>query len=310
MTEKTAPRQDTKQSQNNLLGIGFIMAAGLSMTLSFLVIKTASQSVGSFETLFFRSIISMLIVLVMSRQQGLTILHTEQPGKLLFRTLMISISMVTMYLALKELPLVQVMSIQFSRPIYVLVLAALFLGEKVRLPRSVATFVGFIGVLIILRPGDDMHPAMLMMVGGVMCSAIVPILTRKLTKTDKTSTLMIYGSIGPLLISLIPTYYYWVTPDIPTLAMLIFLGFSSAMTQYCIVRAFTYGEASVVSPFDYTRLIFVTAAGYIVFAEIPDQYTIIGTIIICGSSLFIAWRQAIKQRRSTSVPPDEQVNKS
>ncbi|WP_321389534.1 DMT family transporter [Emcibacter sp.] len=292
MTETVLPRP-----QNNLHGILFMMAGGLCMSINSIFIRNAGHSLGVFEVVFLRSVVIVTFAFLFSRSFTRESLKTQQPKLIAARSMLMCLIVLANFSAVMYLPLVTVTSIQFTRPLYLVVLAALFLGESVKLPRTIATLIGFAGVLIILRPGSDIHWAMILLLVGTLASSFNAIVTKKLTKTDKISNMMIYSNIAVILMCMPVAVYYWVTPGLMDLVWLLGLGVMSGGTQYFIIRAYDKGEATVVAPFDYMRIIFIALVGYFVFDELPDMFTWIGAFIIISSTLFIAWRQArLKQK--------------
>jgi len=195
------------------------------------------------------------------------------------------------------LSLLQVTALQFTKPLFLVVLAALFLSEKIHLPRTLATLCGFIGILIILRPGIDTNSIQLIALTAALSMAVIAVITKKMTKDHSTATMVFYGNLFIVLLCIVPTIAYWQTPTLLQLGIIAALGLSAYIGQVCMVQAYRYGEATIVRPFEYVRLIFIALAGFLVFAEIPDQWTVTGAIIISGSTLYIALHEAKKKRR-------------
>ncbi|WP_417319051.1 DMT family transporter [Emcibacter sp.] len=303
MSEVPAPRP-----QNNLHGILFMIAGGLCMSVNSIFIRNAGHSLGVFEVVFLRSVVIVTFALLFSRSFTLESLKTQQPKLIAARSMLMCLIVLANFTAIMYLPLVTVTSIQFTRPLYLVVLAALFLGESVKLPRTIATLIGFAGVLIILRPGSDsdIHWAMTLLLAGTMASSMNAIVTKKLTVTDKISNMMIYSNFAVIAMCAPIAIYYWIMPGWMDLLWLLGLGAMSGGTQYFVIRAYDRGEATVVAPFDYMRIIFVALIGYFIFDELPDIFTWIGAFIIIVSTLFIAWREAQLKKKIGSENSQKQ----
>lgn len=285
-----------ENEKNNLLGIGFILLACLSMTISALFIRAVGQGLGSFETVMIRCSFTLFFVLVLNRKMGKALFHSPAPFMLSVRSIMVGFIVFGNFYGLVHLPLVQVTSLQFTKSLFLVVLAALFLGERVHLPRTIATFAGFIGVLIILRPTQELDPIQMLVLMTAFLMAIATVLVKKLTRTHSSSTLVFYANLAAILLCLGPAIANWQTPDLYQITMIAGLGLSAYGSQYFIIQAYRYGETTTVTPFEYVRLIFIALAGYLVFAEIPDIWTIVGGAVICGATLFITLREAHKKR--------------
>lgn len=289
----------TEIKENNLLGIGFVLLACVTMTISALLIRSLGKELNSFEVVFIRCGFSLFYILMLNVRSGAKLYHSPRPVLLGLRSCFLAVIVLGNFYAIVHLPLVQVTAVQFTKPLFLVVLAALFLGERIRLPRTMATLCGFIGMLIVLRPDGSIQPAQVAVLCAALSMAVVAVMTKKMVKDHSTSTMLFYGNLLVVLICLGPTLYYWQTPSLYQLALIAGLGLSAYGSQVLMVQAYRYGEVTVVTPFEYVRLIFVALAAFIIFAEVPDSWTIVGALFICGSTLFIALRQARKKRRST-----------
>ena len=300
MNKKQTHRQKQEKT-NNLLGIGFILLACLTMTISALLIRTIGKDLGSFEVVLIRCSFTLFYVLILNARLGPALFTSPRPLLLIIRSVILCIIVLGNFYAIVHLPLVQVTALQFTKPLFLVVLAALFLSEKIRLPRTLATLCGFIGIVIILQPGAEAHPVQIIALTAAMSMALIAVITKKMTKDHSTNTLVFYGNLFIILVCIGPTIAYWQTPSLVQLAMIAGLGLSAYAGQVCMVQAYRYGEATVVTPFEYVRIIFIAIAGFLIFSEIPDNWTILGAIIICASTLFIALREARKKHRTKTL---------
>ena len=284
--------------QNNLHGILFMIAGGLCMSVNSIFIRNAGLNLGLFEVVMLRSLVIVFIAITLSRHFSFSQLKVNQPRLIAARSALMCIIVLANFAAVMYLPLVTVTAIQFTRPLFLVVLAALFLGETIRLPRTLATLIGFIGVAIILRPGSEIHWAMTLLLVGTLASSFNGIVTKKLTRFDKPSLMMVYSNLTVSAMCLPVAIYYWVTPGWIDLLWVLGIGIFSTGTQYFVIRAYDKGEATVVAPFDYIKIIFIALIGYFIFDELPDIYTWIGAFIIIGATMFIAWREARVKKKT------------
>lgn len=292
---KTGAGAETKP--NNVMGIGFILMSCVTMTISALLIRNIGKDLGSFEVVLIRCIFSLFFLLALNYHQGIKLFTSSQPVLLGIRSLILAVVVLGNFYAIVHLPLVQVTSIQFTKPLFLVVLAAFFLGEHIRLPRTLATLCGFIGIIIVMRPDGTVHLAQLAVLAAAISMAIIAVMTKKLTKGHMTNTLVFYGNFTIVLICLGPTLVNWQNPSLLQWALIAGLGLSTYGGQFFMVQAYRYGEATAVTPFEYVRIIFIAIAGYIAFGEVPDQWTILGALLICAATLFIALREAHKKRQ-------------
>jgi drug/metabolite transporter (DMT)-like permease len=184
-------------------------------------------------------------------------------------------------------------SISFARNLFIVAFAALVLGEVVRWRRWSATIVGFIGVVVVMRPGaGEFSPAYLVAVAGAATGAAITLTTRALARREAPVQIMAYIAIICTAGTLLPGLLAWEWPDARQACWLAVIGIFGPAGQYVAIRAFRLGEASALAPVDYARLLFAVAAGYLVFAEVPDAWTVAGAAIIVCSTLYITIREA------------------
>lgn len=168
----------------------------------------------------------------------------------------------------------------------------MFLGEVVRLRRWSATALGFVGVIVMMRPGGEIALATWVAVFGALLVAVVTIMIKKLLTTERPEILLLYFGVISSLVALGPALMVWRTPTLTELGFLMAIGTLGAAGQYCMIRGYRIGEATALLPFDYTRLIFAGVIGFLWFAEVPDVWTITGALIVVGATLYIGIREA------------------
>ena len=234
---------------------------------------------------------------------GLGLVRTQRLGMHFVRSLCGACAMLCGFYAITHLPLADAVSISYARALFLIPLAVLFLGEVVRLRRWTATAVGFVGVIVMMRPGGDIELATWVAVIGAYLVAVVTIMIKKLSTTERTETLLLYYGVVSSLVALGPALLVWRTPTLVELAFLMAIGTLGAAGQYCIIRGYRIGEARALLPFDYTRLIFAGVIGFLWFAEIPDAWTLTGATIVVGATLYIGIREARLGKKSEPSQP-------
>ena len=187
------------------------------------------------------------------------------------------------------------------RPLILVALSVPFLGERVGPRRWAAVFVGFVGVLIVLRPGADaVHWGALLVLGGAFFYAIYQIQTRKLAGHDDPRTTAVYTILAAFIVATVAVPFFWDMPR-STVDWLLFLslGVVGGLAHYFIIKAYQYAEASLVGPFDYSQLVGASIFGFAFFGEVPDAWTWVGAAVIIASGLYIAHREARLRRTAT-----------
>ena len=235
---------------------------------------------------------AFMLIAFMPRH-GINLFVTRNLKVQIWRSMLLLGSTTLYFTALGFIPLATAASVSFTAPFIVTALSVPLLGERVGWRRWAAVTVGFIGALIIIRPGSTtMHWAVFLVLGNSTCYALYQILTRKLAGHDHPATTITYTAIVGTLASSLVVPFFWQTLQ-HWLELLLFLtmGFVGGFGHYFVVKAFQYGEASVLAPLAYGQLIGATLLGYLVFGDFPDQWTWLGAAIIVACGLYIAYRE-------------------
>jgi drug/metabolite transporter (DMT)-like permease len=210
---------------------------------------------------------------------------------------------------LKFLPIAEASATGFVAPLFVTALSIFFLGEIVGRRRWLATAVGLLGVLIILRPGSNaFHPAALFSIVSAFAWACTLVMTRMMSGSERAMTTMTYSSISGVLIlsALVPLV--WVAPSWHGILFGILIGVASTAGQCIVVLAFRYADASVLAPFSYTQLVWVSFLGFLVFGEVPDGWTLTGAAFIVASGLYTAHRERVRRSQLLALPGEPSPN--
>ncbi len=241
---------------------------------------------------------TLLVVLVLGPRLGLSLVRTARPAAQLMRGLLLAVSTIFFVSALKHLPLAESSAIAFLAPVFVTILSVVVLKEKVGLARWIAVLCGFLGVLIIIRPGSGIFAwASLLPMCSAAFFASYQILTRRLAGLESAYTSIFYsGLVGTILLS-IPLASAW-TPPQTGFHMLLFVavGVIGGFSHLVLIKAYNYAPASRLAPFSYTQLIWVAVAGYVVFGDFPDGWSLTGMAVLVASGLYTATHQLRSER--------------
>lgn len=250
-----------------------------------------------FMTAFIRTFFAILFLIPTFYTVGIKGMKTERLGLHFFRGIMSAIAVIASFYAVSVIPLAVSTSYSFAAPVFATILAAIFLKEKIRLPRITAVIVGFIGVLILLRPGSaPFNNGVASALIGAFTVAFAIICIRSLSQTDKPNVVATYALLITLPISFLVALTQWSIPGPELWWAVILVGLCAALAQYSISQAFSQSEATAILPIDFTRLIFAASIGYFFFSEVPDFYTFLGASLILASAVYAAHREAVRKR--------------
>lgn len=278
---------------DNARGAAWVVASCLLIVTMAMLVKLAGSRLDGLQLGFIRACFALLIVVPLVVAAGPGVLRTQRFGLHLARGLAGSIGMLAAFYALTRMPLADVTAIGFTKPLFLIVLAALVLGETVRARRWSATAVGFVGVLIMLRPGDGMlETVALVALIGALAAAVVKLLVKRLTTTEAPITIMAYLAVIQLTVSAVPAALVWQTPDLVELGIMAVAAACASLGQFCFIRGYKIGEASALAPFEYARLPLAALYGILLFGEVPNLDTLAGAGLIILSTVYIARREA------------------
>lgn len=285
---------------------GWMVLACMGFALMIGIIRhVAETGMHPFEIGFFRAFFGLIAALPWIMQMGFGALKTQKHGYYFARSLSGFVSMLAWIYGLTIMPLAAATALGFTMPMFMTVLAALVLGEVVRLRRWTAVAVGFLGTLVILQPGSTDFP--LFGAGLILFSAatqaISAIWIKALTRTEPANVIVAYMAIYLTPLALIPALFVWQWPTLEQYAWLAGLGLVGTLAHLCYTRALGGADASILAPFDFTRLIFVAIMAYFAFGQMPDVWTWIGGAIILGAGVYIAHRESVAAREGRGKAP-------
>lgn len=277
----------------NVRGAIWILVHVAVITVMVVFVKLVGRDVPTIELVFFRAAVGLLVILPFVLRAGRAAVATKHLDMHVLRALLTFASMMAFYFTFARLPLADATAMIFTMPLFLIVLAALFLGERVRLRRTMATITGFLGVLIVLRPGAvALDPVMLAALTIGLMDAAVAVVVKKLAGTERPVTIIFYLSVFILAFAAVPTAFYWRNPTWLELGLLASIGALTTFAQVFSILAWRIGETTAVAPFIYAQLILAALVGYFLFAEVPDVWTGAGAAVIAASTFYIMRREA------------------
>ena len=286
-----------------LTGIVLKLSAVTLFVIMASLIKASADSVPTGQRVFFRSFFAIPVILgwLVARGELRTGLKTQNPMLHVWRGLIGTSAMGCGFLALGYLPLPEATAIGFAAPLLIVVFAAMFLGEQVRLFRLSAVGLGLIGVSIMIAPrltllnSDTLLTtsalgAMAALMGAVL-RALAQVHIRKMVATEQTAAVVFYFSATASGLSLLTIPFGWVVPDLTNLCYLIGAGLIGGVAQILLTSGYRHAPASVLAPFDYASMIFALLIGYFIFNETPTRDMLLGAGLVIASGLLIIYRE-------------------
>ncbi|MEO6170640.1 MAG: DMT family transporter [Lysobacter sp.] len=270
--------------------------------LMVITIRLASESLHTFEIAFFRCFFGMLAALPLLLKHGPGLLRTTQLPRYVVRCVLGTLSMFCGFWAIGHLPLAQAVSLSYSTPLFVTIAAVIWLGEQVRVRRWSAVILGFIGVLIIVRPGTtEFSVASLVAVSAAVISGIVAIQIKQLSYTEPADRIVLLTTIFWVPLSFVPALWVWEWPHGIVWLWVVLAGVLGTGGHMLWTRALKLGDVSALTPISFMQLPIVVVFGYLLFGEELDRWTLLGAAIIFGANGYIAHREASLARRAASV---------
>ncbi|MEM9903264.1 MAG: DMT family transporter [Pseudomonadota bacterium] len=297
MITSTAPSQ-------SLLGAALLTLSWVFFTTEMVAVRLLAGDLSIAQIGVFRQATQVLAFLPLLLWSRGALLRTGRFKMHVARASCSIGGMYLFYLAFALLPLALATTLTFLQAMFVLVLAALLLGERIGPRRIGAVIVGFLGVLIVMRPGfQAIDPGMLIALTGAFVASLLMILTRSLSATEGRLTIMLYSSGLGLGMIAIPAALTWAPIAPGHVPLLLLVGVAGTMGQFLMVGAYQVAEASALAPVDYVRLIFAVAAGFIVFGELPDLWTWAGATVILSAVAYATHRARLAADPPPSAPP-------
>jgi drug/metabolite transporter (DMT)-like permease len=287
-------------------GIALVVASTVFLACSDAMAKYLTRELPAVEIAWIRFAVFALIMLpaILLRPGGSNVLRSARPGIQVLRGLGLVMSSLFFIWGLRYLPIADASATAFIAPAFVTGLSIIVLGEKVGVRRWLATIVGLIGVVIVVRPGTSaFHPAAIFPIVSALGWAGALVLTRQISGVDRPVTTMAWSALVGFVVLSLMVPFFWVTPTLQQILIAVCIGISSTAGHWIVVLAYRHGDASVLAPFTYSQLVWVSILGFMMFAEIPDLWTVLGAAVIISSGLYIAHRERVRKARVAVAEP-------
>jgi drug/metabolite transporter (DMT)-like permease len=269
-------------------GIALVSLGSLTLVLMAVLVKHVGERIPAMEIFFFRSLIGFFLVLAVCWRDPFEALRTKRPGMHFVRGATGALGNACFFWTLTNLLLADAMALQFSRPLFMIPLAMFFLGEIVGWHRIGVALVGFLGILIYARPFTaGFEPGAFVGALGAFTGGLVVICIKRLQTTEPTRVIMFYYAFWNALIAAVPAAIWWVTPNAYELGILVIIGVLGIGGQAMITHGLSQGDATVLVPLDYSRIVYSAILGYLLFSEVPGPWSFAGMAVIVACSLYL-----------------------
>jgi drug/metabolite transporter (DMT)-like permease len=286
----------------NARGALWMLASAITFTVMTMLIKYLGDDYPAALQTFYRQLAGLVVLLPIVAHKPRSVFRTTRPGILLFRSLAGTAGMILAFYAYQKLPLADANALSFTRTLWLVPLAAFVLHERVGPRRLFATLVGFAGALLMLQPHAQFSlglPAAAALASSLLFALTVTGM-KVMTRDHSTLTLMAWAAVLGFILAIPPALLVWRWPTYPDLALLGCMGVLGTITQACYINGMAAGDAAVMAPIDYTRLVFAVILGYVLFSEVPNAMTMLGAGIIIASTVYITLRE---ERLGKTEPP-------
>ncbi len=283
-----------------------LAATGMTAVQNTLIRLLADSGIHPFQIAFFRCVFGFVSVAALVLWRTGAVPQTRAMKSLGGSGILHMVSMLAFFSGMSRMPLNDSAALTFATPLFGTIGAALFLGERVHASRWFAIGIGFIGVLIVLRPGNvalDIGPGLVL--ASTVLFAGVTVLVKRLSATERTTTIVFYQSLFVSLLTLVPALLVWKWPNPHATLMLVSLGLLGTAGWLCFTRAFALADASAILPLEFARLPCIALLAYALFGEVPDRWVWLGASIIFASTLYVANREHMAHHAATNrvAPP-------
>lgn len=278
-------------------GIFWMCTATLVSSISGGMVRELAGEIPTLELVMFRNLIALAVLIPIVRRQGVGLPQRSQVPLYALRILFAYGALVLLFFALARMPIADVYALQYTVPLFTILLAVLILKQKADAHSWGACIVGFVGTLIVMRPGIiEITLASAAALSTALMHAGNNTTIKLLSRRDNPEAITLWTNIGMLPLSLIPALFLWVTPTAAQWPLVLGVGLISSAGGYCFTRAVAAADARIVQPFQFSRMIFATAIGWIMFSELPDVWTWTGAAVIFSASYYVVYREARARR--------------
>jgi len=288
------------QRDNSLRGIGLVLLGGIFLSGADIASKYLAATVPALQITWLRYAAFSAIMLVAALPGGMAQLMPKRPGLQALRAVAVTLSSIIFVSSLSHLQIADATATSFVSPLFVTALSIPLLGEKVGWRRWTATVVGLVGVLIVVRPGgSDFQLASVLPAVSALFWAFALIVTRMMSATENPVTTLLWSAVGGFILLSLFQPFDWRPLTSEAIWIGIFIGVASTIGHWFVILAFRHADASLLAPFSYVQLIWASFFGFLLYAVLPDAYTLLGAVVIAGSGLYTAHRERIRARQVT-----------
>ena len=284
--------------QNKLIAVA-LLALGATFFGSFMGagVKLLSDDLHPIVICFYRSLMGLVLITPFVIRNNFKALQTQNMRLQIFRASINVISMICWFSAIGMMHFEKATALGFTTPLFTTVLAVIVLGEVIRFHRTAALLLGFIGIIIIIRPGyvPFEFGTVLMLIASFSFSFVL-IFVKKLSATDSSLTIIFYHLLYMTPVFFILSLFYWENINLYQLIVFTLMGASGLLSHWCLAQAFKMSDTTFVMPLQFTKLIWASLIGLFIFAEQPDIWTWVGGVIIFISVVYITYREAFKKK--------------
>ncbi len=281
-----------------LMALGMFLFSAVDTQAKFL-----TETLHPVQIVWIRQLGLLIAAVVLLVLKGPQLLATANPGMQIARGACAAASATIFIFAVSYIPLADAVAISFVAPFIVTIMAAFLLKEPVGMRRWIAVGAGFLGTLVVIRPGlGVMHPAALLVIVAATLFSVRQIISRALSRTDKTATTIAYTAFVGSAVLTIPLPFLWRWPETGLeIALCVSIAILAALAELCVIKSLEIALAVVVAPVQYSLIIWGTMYGFLVFGQFPDGWTWVGTAIIIGTGLYMLHREQMARRRAAAA---------
>ena len=284
-------------------GIALVSLGSLTLVAMATLVKHVGERLPAMEIFFFRSLIGFFLVLAVLWRDPFEALRTKRPGMHFVRGATGAVGNACFFWTLTHMMLADAMALQFSRPLFMIPLAILFLGEFVGWNRIAVALIGFLGILVYARPFTaGFEPGVFVGALGAFTGGLVVICIKRLQTSEPTRVIMFYYAFWNALIAAVPALIWWVTPNAYEFLILTMVGFLGISGQALITHGLSQGDATVLVPLDYSRILYSAVIGYLLFHEVPGPWSFAGMALIIAASLYLVLTEKRRQATVRALP--------
>lgn len=294
-----------KDRVETLKGMGLMAVAAAIISVMHVLVRDLSSEINPIQIAFYRNVIGFMMLFPFLLRQDRSLWVTKQPKLQFFRAIIGTCALLSWFTALGMMPVGDATAISFVTVLFVTIGAALVLKEKIGVRRWTAILIGFVGTLIIIRPGSGVlgTGALVALMSTVFWAAAL-ICVKILSRTDSSITMVFYANVFFTIFSFIPALFFWTWPTFEQNMWLLLIGVMATLAHLCMAQSLKMADATAVAPVDYTRMLFAAGVGYLMFGEFPDVMTWVGGTVIFLSTVYITYRESrAKKAAAVSATP-------